>query len=67
VNLRKYQLEIETMLLRSTSFDEIEQYIDDASLAEDEKAALWLFSWVHEDPLTQRRVAEETLALVGAR
>ena len=67
MNLRKYQLEIEAMLLRDASFDEIERYIDDTSLADDEKAALWLFSWVHEDPRTQRRVAEETLALVGAR
>jgi len=67
VDLRDCQVEIETMLMRREPFDEIERYIEDASLEEQEKAALWLFSWVNEDPRTQRRVAQETLALVAAR
>ena len=55
------------MLLRREPFDAIERYIEDASLGEQEKAALWLFSWVNEDPRTQRRVAQEALAVVAAR
>ena len=44
---------------------EVEDYIEDCSLDEMEKAGLWMLAWAHQDQATQLRLAREMLALAS--
>jgi len=55
---------IEGMMSASEPFGEVETFINEAGvLDQDEKAALWLFAWSLRDAWTQRR---EALSMLGA-
>jgi hypothetical protein len=57
---------VEEMLSHGRGLAEVEQYIDDCSLGQMEKAGLWMLAWAHQDQGTQLRLARETLALVSS-
>jgi len=54
------------MLSHGCPLAEVEEYIDGCSLAEMQKAGLWMLAWAHRDQSTQLRLARETLALVSS-
>ena len=54
---------VEQMLTDGRPLAEIEDYIEDCTLAQLEKAGLWMLAWAHQDPATQLHLAKETLAL----
>ena len=54
---------VEQMLTHGRPLAEIEDYIEDCALEQLEKAGLWMLAWAHQDPATQLRLAQETLAL----
>jgi hypothetical protein len=55
---------IEGMMSASEPFGDVETFINDAMvLDQDEKAALWLLAWSLRDAWTQRR---EALSMLGA-
>jgi hypothetical protein len=53
---------VERMIRDGNPFEEVEDYINATSFAEDQKAALWLLAWSYQDPPVQRRVAKEALS-----
>lgn len=55
---------VESMLGESRTLAEVEDYIEECSLDQMEKAGLWMLAWAHQDQDTQLRLARETLALV---
>ena len=59
------QAAVEQMVREGRSFREVEAYVERATLADDQKAALWLLAWAEQEPGAQRRLALETLALVS--
>jgi len=65
--IRDHRSELQVRLAARRPFEEIEQWIDGLSLADDVKAAFWLLAWAEQDRPAQRRVALDALALVGAR
>jgi hypothetical protein len=56
---------VQMMLAVGAPFDEIEGYIDETRLREDQKSALWLIAWSEQERSVQRRVAHEALAFSG--
>jgi hypothetical protein len=54
---------VEMMLTVGSSFDEIEDYINQTKLRDHQKSALWLIAWSGQERSVQRRVAHEALAL----
>jgi hypothetical protein len=56
---------VEQMVREGRSFREVEDYVDRVTLADEQKAALWLLAWAAQDRSAQRRLAIETLALVS--
>lgn len=53
---------VESMIERGAAFACVEDEIDLAELADDQKAALWLLAWSLRDPELQREDARLTLA-----
>ena len=66
MTLLESQSVVERMATRREPFSDIEALIEAFDLGPDEKSALWLLAWSHQDPRTQRRVAREALAYVGS-
>jgi hypothetical protein len=62
-----YQREVERMAQAKTPFGEVEDTINAAELATDEKAALWMLAWSLLAPATQEAEARDMLALVASR
>ena len=60
------QTRVEQLLSDRWPLAEVEEYIEDCSLDQMEKAGLWMLAWAHQDPATQLRLAKETLALVNS-
>lgn len=58
--------ELERRLHAGEAFPLIEDWVEDIPVAEDLKAALWLLAWSEQERGTQRRVAREALAHLGA-
>ena len=58
------QTVVEAMLSDGRPLAEVEEYIDDCSLGQVEKAGLWMLAWAHQDQAAQLCLARETLALV---
>jgi hypothetical protein len=56
---------VEQMVREGRSFREVEDYVERVTLADEQKAALWLLAWAAQDRGSQRRLAIETLALVS--
>jgi hypothetical protein len=56
----------EQMLSHRRPLAEVEEYIEDCSLDQMEKAGLWMLAWAHQDQATQLRLAREMLALVSS-
>jgi hypothetical protein len=54
---------VHMMLTIGSSFEEIEDYINETELRDPQKSALWLVAWSEQERSVQRRVAHE--ALVG--
>ena len=50
-----------------TPFGQVEDAINAAALAWDEKTALWMLAWSRLGPQAQRAQAEAALAFVGRR
>jgi len=65
-DLVRCQKVVEEMLSHGCPLAEVEEYIDGCSLAEMQKAGLWMLAWAHQDQSTQLRLARETLALVSS-
>jgi len=65
MQLASAQTVVEQMVREGRSFRDVEAYVERATLADDQKAALWLLAWVEQEPGAQRRLAKETLALVS--
>jgi hypothetical protein len=64
VSLGDYQEQVEGMIQAGELFGIVEDTINAAALAEDQKAALWLLAWSSRDSSAQRRDALAALALV---
>ena len=62
-----YQREVERMAEADAPFGEVEDTINAADLATDEKAALWMLAWSLLAPATQEAEARMMLALVASR
>jgi hypothetical protein len=62
MHVADYQNRIERLTRSTCRFDEIEETIDGLPLTSEQKAALWLLAWTHQDRRTQLRVAHEALA-----
>jgi hypothetical protein len=60
------QEEVERMMSSGEPFAAVETMIDEAALAEDEKAALWLFAWSMRDRRAQRRETRGLLAYMSS-
>lgn len=60
-----YPTELQIRLTARRPFDEIEEWIDGLTAAEDVKAALWLVAWAEQDRPIQRRVALDALSFVA--
>ena len=58
--------EVERMMSAGESFGAVEALIDEASLNEQEKAALWLFAWSMRDKRTQQRETRGLLAYLSS-
>jgi hypothetical protein len=54
---------VQMMLSVGAPFHEIECYIDETRLRDNQKSALWLIAWSEQKRSVQRRVAHEALAL----
>jgi hypothetical protein len=54
---------VKMMLTVGAAFGEIEGYIDETSLRDHQKSALWLIAWSEQERSVQRRVAHEALVL----
>ena len=65
MQLASAQTVVEQMMREGRSFRDVEDYVERATLADEQKAALWLFAWTEQAPGAQRRLAKETLALVS--
>ena len=65
MQLANAQTVIEQMMREGRSFRDVEDYVERATLADEQKAALWLLAWAEQAPGAQRRLAKETLALVS--
>ena len=65
MQLASAQTVVEQMVREGRSFRDVEAYVERATLADDQKAALWLLAWVEQEPGAQWRLAKETLALVS--
>lgn len=64
-NLISCEHVVEQMLSDRRPLAEVEEYIEDCSLDEMEKAGLWMLAWAHQDKATQLRLAREMLALAS--
>jgi hypothetical protein len=62
-----YRSEVEHMADIHVPFGKVEDVIDAAELAWDEKTALWMLAWSLLGPQAQREQAEAKLAFVGGR
>jgi hypothetical protein len=62
-----YRSEVEHMADTHAPFGQVEDVIDAAELAWDEKTALWMLAWSLLGPQAQREQAEAKLAFVGGR
>jgi hypothetical protein len=65
VSLGDFQEQVEGMMQAGELFGVVEDTINTAVLAEDQKAALWLLAWSSRDPWVQRQDALAALALVS--
>jgi len=65
VSLGDYQDQVEGMMEAGARFGVVEDTINAATLAEDQKAALWLLAWSSRDSWAQRRDALAALELVS--
>ena len=63
--LARARAAVEQMVCEGRSFREVEDYVERVTLADEQKAALWLLAWAAQDRSSQRRLAIETLALVS--
>jgi hypothetical protein len=66
MKLAEYESRIKRLALFNRPFEDIEDEINAAPLADDQKAALWLLAWSYQEPRKQRRLARETLRAVSA-
>jgi hypothetical protein len=57
---------VDQMLSVRRPLAEVEEYIEDCTLDQMEKAGLWMLAWAHQDQATQLRLAREMLALVSS-
>jgi hypothetical protein len=62
-----YRSEVEHMADIHVPFGKVEDVIDAAELAWDEKTALWMLAWSLLGPQAQREQAEAKLTFVGGR
>ena len=60
-----YPTELQIRLAARRPFDEIEEWIDGLTAAEDFKAALWLVAWSEQERPVQRRVALDALSYLA--
>jgi hypothetical protein len=67
LSVELYQREVERMAEAKAPFGEVEDKINAAELATDEKAALWMLAWSLLAPATQEAEARVMLALVAGR
>jgi hypothetical protein len=65
MELAPYERRVRRLALLARPFTEIEDVIDSAPLADDQKAALWLLAWSHQRTRIQRRIARQALAAVA--
>ena len=65
MELAPYVRRIRRLTLLSRPFTEIEDEINSAPLADNQKAALWLLAWSRQRGRTQRRIVAEALAAVS--
>ena len=65
MQLASAQTVVEQMMREGRSFRDVEDYVERATLADEQKAALWLLAWAEQAPGAQRRLPKETLALVS--
>lgn len=63
--LAQWLIEIETRMRHGETFDQIEDEINDAALAEDQKSALWLFAWSCQSGAHQRLTARQGALQLG--
>jgi hypothetical protein len=47
---------VDTMLAQSRTFGEIEDFIDEQPISEDEKSALWLWAWAEQPRFLRRQI-----------
>ena len=66
MELVHYERRIKRLALLARPFAEIEQEIDGAPLADEQKSALWLLAWSYQGKRKQRRLAHETLRALAA-
>jgi len=65
MKLADYESRIKRLTLFNRPFEDIEDEINGAPLADEQKAALWLLAWSYQEPRKQRRLARETLRAVS--
>jgi hypothetical protein len=58
--------EVERMMGAGAPFGAVETMIDEAAIAEEPKAALWLFAWSMRDKRAQRRETRGMLAYLSS-
>jgi len=47
--------------MRGLSFGQVEDFINACSVEDEQKAALWLWAWLHQPPEVLRMLAESHL------
>ena len=65
MKLAEAQTRIEKLARSGEPFERVEAAIDGTDFGEDEKSALWLLAWSHQERRVRVRVAKEALAGAG--
>lgn len=65
-NFRQAQLEAEQRVLATGRLEPVEAYLDELDMAEDAKAALWLYAWSLLPPGRQSKEARSYLEAIEA-
>jgi hypothetical protein len=66
LSLDRANEQVERMIFQGTAFARVEEAINDASLSQHHKAALWLLAWSLRDPVVQRRDARQMAGVFAA-
>jgi hypothetical protein len=66
MTLVEAQTTVEAMAGAGTPFEAVEAFVEAEPFSDVQKAALWLLAWSLQDARTQRRLANEALALAAA-